>query len=666
MKKFILLTFIVLVVLASGCITPDCIGNNCDNTTNNNTNIIDTSVNETDQGIIEQVVNAITNPQTNLKSFESEKDFKNYLEARELEDQFYGIAESITTGVAKGGALSQTADSAVSSEGASDYSETNIQVEGVDEADIVKNDGKYIYIVSNNRVFIVDAYPASQSKIISTIETDGGIHEIFINGDKLIVFGMEYQEYDTYYEEGFVTSPTISREMAISPRYDSSMSFVRIYDITDREHPVVSRSVSFDGNYFNSRMIGDYVYVIFNQYMYYRTDEPIPMPRIIENGETTTAQASDIHYFDDVQYPNTFTRIISIDVQRLAPFEDQIFLTDNSQNMYVSQNNIFLTYQEWGRAPDGETTIIQKFSIENGNIQYQSEGSVPGQILNQFSMDEFDENFRIATTVRRSRSSSGTVNNLYILNKDMKQVGSIEDLAPGESIYSARFMGPRAYIVTFQKIDPLFVIDLSNPYMPKVLGKLKIPGYSDYLHPFDENHIIGIGKETIGAEEGNFAWRQGVKLSLFDVSDVTNPIEKAKIEIGDRGTESIALQNHKAFLFSREKNLLVIPITLAEIDENDYSEYVSDSDYGEYTFQGAFVFELTLENGFVEKGRVSHTTEEELLKSGHYYYSDNAVLRSLYMDNTLYTISNNLIKANDLTDMNEIAQIDLQIVKHVE
>jgi len=241
----------------------------------------------------------------------------------------------------------------------------------------------------------------------------------------------------------------------------------------------------------------------------------------------------------------------------------------------------------------------------------------------------------------------------------MKQIGSLEDLAPGERIYSARFMGEKAYLVTFRKIDPLFVIDMSNPESPKVLGKLKIPGYSDYLHPIDETHLIGVGKETVESKEGDFAWYQGMKIAVFDVGDVSNPIEMHKIIIGDRGTDSYALQDHKAFLFDKEKGLLVLPITLAEISESE-KEYSTDMwpAYGEPVFQGAFVYRLTLENGFEEMGRITHISAEEELKRGYYYGDKYSVKRSLYIGDVLYTYSEKMLKANALSDLAELREFD--------
>jgi inhibitor of cysteine peptidase len=299
------------------------------------------------------------------------------------------------------------------------------------------------------------------------------------------------------------------------------------------------------------------------------------------------------------------------------------------------------------------------------NIDYKGKGEVPGHVLNQFSMDEYNDYFRIATTVGNVWEGS-SVNNVYVLDENMETVGKLEDLAKGEKIYSARFIGPRAYMVTFKKVDPLFVIDLSDPTNPKVLGKLKIPGYSDYLHPFDENHIIGIGKEAVDASEQevsqrslDFAWYQGVKLALFDVSDVENPKEVSKFVIGDRGTDSEALYEHKAFLFDKSKQLLVIPISLHEINRETYPN-PGPTTYGDLTFEGAYVFTLNLEDGFKLKGRVTHTnmsfTQSD---SRSYYYSYGyEIRRSLYIDDVLYTASDRMIKMNKLDTLDEIKKVE--------
>jgi uncharacterized secreted protein with C-terminal beta-propeller domain len=280
---------------------------------------------------------------------------------------------------------------------------------------------------------------------------------------------------------------------------------------------------------------------------------------------------------------------------------------------------------------------------------------VPGTVLNQFSMDEYGDYFRVATTTHGETPR----NDVYVLNMALNITGSLTGLAPGETIYSARFMGERCYLVTFRNIDPLFVIDLSNPDDPKVLGYLKVTGYSSYLHPYDETHIIGIGKETV-AEREDFAWYQGLKISLFDVSDVSNPVEIGKYEIGDRGTDSPVLWDHKAFLFDKSRNLMVIPVLVAEVDESKYPEGVSPDAYGEPVWQGAYVLHVSLDAGISLQGRITHIENiADPEQEYYYYYSPFSVERSLYIGDVLYTISQAKIKMNSLENLDYINEVEL-------
>jgi uncharacterized secreted protein with C-terminal beta-propeller domain len=277
-------------------------------------------------------------------------------------------------------------------------------------------------------------------------------------------------------------------------------------------------------------------------------------------------------------------------------------------------------------------------------------------------MDENGDYFRVAT------SESYKQTNVYVLDEDLEVVGSLEGLAPNERMYSARFVGDRCYLVTFKKVDPFFVIDLSDPESPTVLGELKIPGYSDYLHPYDENHIIGLGIDAY--DMGTFAWFQGVKLSLFDVTDLENPKEISKYNIGDRGTTSPAQHDHKAFMFSKSKDLLIIPISLFEIDERDYPNGVPPNAYGKFVWQGAYVFSLTLEDGFKLKGRITHSAHGQ--ENGNCYqgwgmwwfddgivFKSTCVLRSLYIEDWIYTISEGMVKVNKMDSLAEIKAIEL-------
>ncbi|MBR9705276.1 winged helix-turn-helix transcriptional regulator [Candidatus Pacearchaeota archaeon] len=517
-----------------------------------------------------------------------------------------------------------------------DYSKTNIQVKGVDEADIIKTDGKYIYTLAKGKLVIIEAYPSYKSEILSTSELgEFSPKELFIDKDRLLVFGsVDYNFNKNEYGE------------KISDPINMNAMSVRLYDVSNKKNPELLKTVDFEGNYLTSRKIDSYVYFVINSNPHIKNDieceELVPKYRESEDDSYPTtneiepiAKCTDIGYIESIQAKN-FITIASISMNDEDKEIKKEVIVGSGQNVYTSTKNLYIaqTYEK-----GSQKTVIIKFALDNGEIRFKGDGEVKGHILNQFSMDEYNGNFRIATTIGRSSS-----NNLYVLDEDLKVIGELEGLAAGESIYSARFMGEKAYIVTFKKVDPLFVIDLSDPTDPKVLGKLKIPGYSDYLHPYDENHLIGIGKDTIESR-GNFGWYQGIKMAIFDVSDVENPIEMHKVVIGDRGTESNALKDHKAFLFDKDKELLIIPITLAEVR----GEIKASSQRGEITFQGAYVYNLNLEDGFDIKGRVTHYEDNSPSFNG-----DASIKRSLYIKDVLYTLSNNRLQLNDLNDLDEI------------
>jgi inhibitor of cysteine peptidase len=550
-------------------------------------------------------------------------------------------------------------DAGTNSDSSVSYSETNIQVAGVDEADIIKTDGEYIYAIANGKLIIARAYPVGDAEILSVTEFDDfSGSEIFIDDDRLLIFGRSVQEIsgEVFENEiGFVAE-------RYYPRFD--FTSVKLFDVSDRDEPGLLRSFDFEGNYLTSRKINSDVYFVINSYPRFYKDKPcleiVPQYSEDDGEMMPIAKCVDIGYVEPIQAQN-FVTIVSISMSDENKEIVKEVVVGSGQNVYASLENLYIAQTSWpvynrGGLVDSsskEKTVVSKFNLDKGKIEFVGNGEVKGHILNQFSMDEYEGKFRIATTVGAGwNSEKKSVNNVYVLNSELEVVGELEDLAPGESIYSVRFMGEKGYVVTFKKIDPLFVIDFSEDN-PVILGKLKIPGYSDYLHPYDENHIIGIGKDAVEAEGEfrDFAWYQGVKMALFDVSDVENPVELHKVIIGDRGTDSEALHNHKAFLFDRSKELLVLPITLAEIK----GEKSSDNQYGDFVFQGVYVYDLSLEEGFDLKGRVSHYEDSSVFdKSGYYFRSDANVRRSLYIGDVLYTFSNKKIGMNLLEGVEDL------------
>jgi uncharacterized secreted protein with C-terminal beta-propeller domain len=326
-------------------------------------------------------------------------------------------------------------------------------------------------------------------------------------------------------------------------------------------------------------------------------------------------------------------------------------LMGGASTMYVSLSNIYVTYPNWNSEQGGYTSVY-RVSIAQDKLAFEAKGSVAGYVLNQYSMDEYSGYFRLATTIQKET----TQNFVYVLDSNLATVGEVrlENAEVRETIRSVRFMGDKAYVVTFEQKDPFFVLDMSNPASPKVAGKLEIPGYSSYLHLFDANHVIGIGMEN-----------STVKLSLFDVTDISAPKEMTRYIIEGDWTYSDALDDPKAFLFDRTKEMLVIPVSITRfgvIDsrvDNASSKEVGIAPSNQGYWQGAYVFKLTLTGGFELRGGITH--QDYSAPQEYYWYGDyrQNVNRALYIDNTLYTLSSEKVKLNSLTDLTQIAEINL-------
>jgi inhibitor of cysteine peptidase len=552
-----------------------------------------------------------------LETFSSYEDLENFLKTNIEQAKNFGGQYSST--FSRGGEVTS-----LDAEAAPAHSTTNIQVAGVDEADIVKTDGEYLYVVSSNNVYILKAYPPKQAEVLSKITLNETYNvNIYVNGDKLAVLGNHFAPTGTYYTYTGIAS-------------------INVYNISDRTSPVLTRNLSLNGTLSGSRMIGNYIYATVNQLAVQsnnnKTDFVI-LPKISLGDAVKEVQATEIRYINvpDVSY--YFTTVIAVNViNDVQEPTYETFLTGSTACMYVSQSNMYLAVPNtsvWLLSTEisgtRDKTFIYRVKLDEEKIVCEAEGSVSGYVLNQFSMDEYNGFFRMATT---KWTNAGSQNNLFVLNMSLNIVGELPNLAPGERIYSARFMSDRCYLVTFKQVDPFFVIDLTNPTEPEVLGYLKIPGFSGYLHPYDENHIIGIGKQD-----------NNVKLSLFNVTNVTAPTETAKFIVSGYWSDSAVLTDHKAFLFDKSKQLLALPASISFMDSQYYTKNY---------WQGAYVFDITLSDGFVLRGNVTH---QENSVGG--WESDYRVKRALYIENVLYTMSDKKIKMNNLEDLALLNEIEL-------
>ncbi|MHB1483870.1 MAG: beta-propeller domain-containing protein [Saccharofermentanales bacterium] len=686
-----------------------------------------------------------------------------------------------------------------------DYSKTNLQVEGVDEADIVKTDGKFLYIIANGRFIIVDANDPANMKIVSQIQylyvdeparnTVTPVEMLLDEANNRITL-ISYS-YDDRMTKAILTqtaNDSSGSKAALMPEYNYGFQNVlaQVIDLKDITKPAIVREFLQEGSYISSRRIDEYVYLVTNKYVYTYaeiTDKSyyIPATKDSQAGNEWALLPVDSISIVPNQYDNSFLVLSSVNTLDVNSATQTKAILGAGQNIYASPTGIYIastryTYESvsgvasvktddtvtggsvtndgtatasvagtetsksgetavdsvTGTAPDAVTgsatdpvkgsesgatetgttgttgtgsvtatdlpatiststtadtkvepvtgdafkiyeapvykmfTDIYRFEINKGAITEKGTGVVPGYILNQFSMDENNGYFRIATTSGDSwRSDEYTsMNNIYVLDNNLKITGKIEGLASRETIKSVRFLGNKAYLVTFRTVDPLFVIDLTDPAKPAVKGELKIPGYSEYLHPVSDTIVLGFGKDAF--EENDMAYYLGFKVSVFDVSDVANPKEISTMIIGDRGTYSELSTNHKALLYSKEKNVIGFPITIYTVPASMKSDKHS---YGYPTFTGFIVLGLTADNKLFEKGRIAHYdlqipagyptdytqktedwSEFESLYQNEYLYRVN---RGMFIGDTIFTVSNAFVKSNSLIDFKSTGSLDV-------
>ncbi|MER2089028.1 MAG: beta-propeller domain-containing protein [Sporosarcina sp.] len=535
-----------------------------------------------------------------------------------------------------------SADSANSSQGGGgDHSTTNNQVEGVDEADTVKTDGNYIYaVMGNNQVTITDIRKPKKIQKAGAIKMEEGFYpsQLFLHENLLIVLGVKYEPYGNEGNE----AAKISRPM-------NGMTTVRMYEISNPATPKLIREIGTEGYLNGARKTGDMMYFVTNVWPDFwgipSLDGDVLRPQVYDSKEdkdTMLLDYTDIAILPGAMEPS-YSVITAVDLS--SPEESKVVTKGylgGSEQLYMSADNLYLTatiYETnaatsnkmiWN--PGIANSELFKFSLNKTDITFDSSAKLKGHLLNQFSMDEHNGYFRVVTTEGNMWDErKPSENHLFVLDENLKVTGSVEGLAKKERIYSARFMGDKAYMVTFRETDPLFVIDVANPAAPKVLGELKIPGFSNYLHPLDDNHLIGFGYETTAEKNPQggepIILTMGMKISLFDVTDFNNPKEKDTEVIGGRGTHSPIQYDHKALFQHKEKNLYGFPIAI--YDETGKEDYIG------LQSSGALVYEITPEHGIVLQGDLLRKNT----RGEQYEEWEKEIQRLLYSKDVLYTIS---------------------------
>jgi uncharacterized secreted protein with C-terminal beta-propeller domain len=531
-----------------------------------------------------------------------------------------------------------------------DFSDTNNQVEGVQEADIIKSDGKYIYAINSEKLNIIEANGANP-KLVASVKQHSDKGEIYfemaLTKTRLIAF-KEGRDKNCAAEK--------SKRSLSESDYNGSdrITGIDIFDITNPSNPKKLNSLTQSGSYNESRVIGDYLYLISNynyvNIMAARKDKPETyVPAYTEDGALSIAAPEDIIMPPDRSGEN-YTIISGIDISGKGKFVSKKSALGSYPTVYASDKNIYLAVQDWKTREvkksnytiitEYDSTIFTRLSINKGDVKLEASSRVPGMLLNQFSMDEYNDVLRAVMTNSRytytdyrgvvgafyddigGGGDDETTNSVYTLDMNLNILGSITGLAKDERIYSVRFTGGTAYFVTFRETDPLFSVDLSDPKNPKILGALKIPGFSDYLHPYDEGLLFGIGEERSSDGE-DF---KGIKLSMFDNSDPADVTEKSKLVLGEYDSTAVS-ENHKAILVNSEKSLIAFPA-------ND--EYVI-CNYGKTGFE--VVKKIRLESGAYNRADEDYD----------YWNSQNAI-RGMFIENYFYVISPRSVSVFDMND----------------
>jgi len=575
-----------------------------------------------------------------------------------LENDGYNFfGEKITGSVVDGVAPESNGDSAVTGAttaaaysgdapvaGKADYSQTNIQVEGVDEADIIKNDGEYIYCISNASLFVLDVRDPHDMKVAAKITGSSALPDfsltvyyenyidIFYDSDSktLSLISNSYGSNDTVYpytaEGGSVTSgdakagsavsvPDTGSTAAAAPSGDTSSvgaaapaagsyngmypsagyTILQSYDVSDPYAPKEIRTFFQEGNYLSSRRIDDTVYLITSQNLYYdgTVSAEDLMPSTSDGPDNwATVPAPDI-FIINPNYADTFTVVSAVNTRDISKDTRTQAVVGQGNIVYSSPDTLYIAAAVWneiyyqtygdfsassskpdtaGQTPDDlYKTKILAFSITGGTLDAKTSGTISGTLLNQYSMDEYQGNLRIAAT--SGGWNSVTSNNIIVLDSNLAVISSLTGLAPGEQIYSARFAGDRIYLVTFLQVDPFFVIDASDPANLAVLGKLKIPGYSNYLQMLGDNTVLAIGNATYTS--GGSVIPAGLKIAIFDVADPENPVMKSSLVYGTTFGSSDAQYNPKALLLNKARGLIGLPVSFDLASGSYGTDYIN-------------------------------------------------------------------------------------------
>lgn len=541
-----------------------------------------------------------------LRAFQSEAELISYLNShRPDQGSFWDLVQ--------GGRSTAPAMEDAASGG--DYSRTNTQVAGVDEGDMVKTDGEHIYISDGSAVHVIRAYPADTLSNVTVIippAEDGGsayINALYLDGDRLIIVHTNWQHVvvadGPYY---------------MMPYWGEQTTMVSAYDVSQPSSPVLEHRSGVTGWYVGSRMVDGVAYVVTQKDIW--SGDEIVLPELTDGDDTSAVDATAVRYDPSVNEASSFVSLLAVDT---ASGENECLpvVASASSVMHMSPTSLYLTMPKWpstwlGSAPsDQVTTAIFRLAVDGLDMTLAAQGSVDGYPISQFSLDESEGYLRVATTSGWSSPSTAVT----VLDMELQEVGALTGIAPGETMYSTRFMGDRLYLVTAVRVDPLFVVDLSDPAAPALKGELKVPGVSTYLQ-MTEHGLLGIGTDN-----------GTLKVSLFDVSgDAPREIDTY---VFDGYSYSEGQWDHHAVLWDERYDLLSLPV---------YRWGAASDEKAWYYASWSALDTLSVAAGGIElRGSVEH--------------ENASVQRSLYIGDNLYSISTTMVKVSHLPDLAPAASL---------
>lgn len=605
-----------------------------------------------------------------LRRFQSAQELVNYVAGQTSGAWLtrYGAAPLAAPGAV-------AAEDSAGGDGSTNYSTTNIQELGVDESDVFKSDGQHLYVARNKTLHVVQAHPALSLAEVGSLQLDHQVSELYLKGTTLIALGNGWPEY------AIPTDAEPRAEIAIwPPYYASSRVVLTSIDVGNPAAPQVLKSVEFEGSLASSRLIGDRLHLVMTFVPniipltgpfggFFGAAEAVLPKMSGASGDTPAVDWSDVYRPDD-QMGYNMTTIITLDAANIETIVGKVGVMANCGTLYASQEALYLTSPDWYEMGDGSVrTVIHKFAFdENGAARYVATGAAPGELLNQFSLGEHQGNLRVAThlppnwggiaafatdvatapaeSTAQSTTPTNGANGVYVLGvegESLKVLGSVENIAPGERLYSARFLGNRGYLVTFRRIDPLFVLDLSNAAAPQITGELKIPGYSDYLHPISDTLLLGVGR-SVRLFSGGGATPNAMQVSLFNVADPANPTLIDQIDVGGPGSYADASYNHKAFAIKPGSQTIALPATLyPNTDPSKPESYIP-------SFQGTLLYNVS-SAGIDAVGSLAAVTTDDL-------YGWSVWKRAAFIDDAAFSVSSEGVRRAAIGALSEVSEVD--------